>query len=179
MAGSFSSIWKGSQIDSAVGVIRNSGVSAEELTVLKNVLAGTVDGSKALVVDSSKNLGTFNILDANIYKGNLLQLQERTSDPIENPPSGYAYLYIKSGQLYKKTSSGAVNRIGGGTELEYLFTNQTSVVCGHNLNKKYVQVDVIGADDKPLTGQVQFQDVNTVLVSFNHAQSGRVIIRTN
>lgn len=178
MAGSFSSMWKGSEIDSAISVIRNSGVSSAELSVLKSVTPGIVDASKSLVVDSSKNLGVINILEANIYKGGLFQLPERTTDPTNNPTTGYKYLYLKNGEPYTKSSDGTVTRIGGGKEKEFSFTDQTSITCVHGYGKKYVAVDIIGIDDKPLTGQILYQNTTTTLVSFNHAQSGTVIIRT-
>jgi hypothetical protein len=39
-------------------------ISAAELAVIDGVTAGTVTASKAVVVDSSKNIGDFNNLDA-------------------------------------------------------------------------------------------------------------------
>jgi len=177
MAGSFSSIWKGSQIDGAIGVIINSGVTVGNLTVLKSVTAGVVDASKAIVVDAQKNIGTFNELTSNIFKGKYLKLEDLTADPTDNPASGYQYLYLKNGDLYLKNSSGVVKKVGGGTRKEYTFTNATSVVCTHGLKYRYPIVTIVGADNRPIAGQINYTSIDETLVSFNHAQSGTVIIR--
>lgn len=177
MAGSFSSIWKGSQIDKAIGVIINSGVTSGEISVLKSVVAGVVDASKAIVVDAQKNIGTFNEIGSNIFKGKYIKFQELTEDPTDNPPAGYQYFYLKSGDFYLKNSSGVVKKVGGGERKEFNFTNATSVVCTHNLKYKYPLVTIVGSDGRPLVGQINYTSIDETLVSFNNAQSGIVIIR--
>jgi hypothetical protein len=178
MPGSYSSIWKGSQIDSAVGVILNSGVTSGQLGVLKNVTPGLADPSKVLVLDSSRNITGVNEFGVTILKSSILKLEERSSDPTENPPAGYQYLYLKSGGLFLKNSSGTVSKFGGGTEQEFIFTGDTSVTCNHNLGKQFPIIDVYGSDGKPIECQVWCQNTNTALISFSHAQTGKVIIRT-
>lgn len=174
----FSSIWKGSEIDSAIGVIRHSGVTSAQLSVLKGVVAGVVDPGKALVSSDTKTLGTFNDLVSTVITCDITNLLNLSQDPVGSPSSGRFFLYMKNGELHTKNSSGVVSKIGGGREKEFLFTSAVTVTCNHSFGKKYVGVDVIGLDDKPILSQIQYFDENTVLVSFNHSQSGRVIIRT-
>lgn len=174
----FISQWSGSHIDAAVGVIRNSQVTANELTVLRGISTGIISASKAVVVDNEKNITGFNKVVSASFRGNYSELQDRTTDPADNPIAGFRFFYYKNGELFTKNPDGLVSRVGGGKETKFDFSNVQSIVCAHNYGVKYPLVNIIGSDDFTLEGQIFYQDTNTVVVSFNTPKSGQVFIRT-
>lgn len=174
----FISQWTGAQIDGAISVIRNSQVTANELTVLRNVSAGTVSPSRAAVVDNERNITGFNRVVSTSFRSNYTELQDRVEDPSENPITGYRFFYYKNGELFNKNSAGDVSRVGGGKETTFEFTNVQSIVCSHNYGVQHPLVSIIGSNNMTLEGQVFYQDTNTVVVSFNHPRTGRIYVRT-
>lgn len=176
--GTYSSSYKGSQFDLALGLIINSGLTATELAYLRNTLAGTAVALKALVLDANKDISGIRELILTTLTGRVLKLQDTGLDVTTNPPSGYAYLFVKNSELYIKTSLGVVTKIAAGKEPSITtFTDVTSVVCTHNLLTLYPSVMIVGSDEQQLIGQVLFQTINQLTVSFNNNQSGKVICR--
>jgi hypothetical protein len=177
MAEPFNSIYKASQYESAVGIVLNSGVTVAELSVLHGATAGVAVASKALVLNSQKSISGLTELGVTTLTARALKLQDIGEDISGNPATGYVYLYIKSGELYTKNSSGVVTKIGAGYTKEFPFTDVLSVVCEHEFNNQFPWVQIIDYENKDLAGQVYYQSLNSLTVSFNSVRSGRVKVR--
>ena len=177
MSGTFNSQYKGEDFDSALGIVLGSQVTQDELTVLNGSTEGVAVANKAAVVNAQKNFGGLNELGANIFTGKVLKLLDPSTDYPGNPPTGYSFLYLKNSEAYIKTSSGVVSKIGLREPKVFTFTDVISVICVHNFGTQYPSVDIIGSNDQNLGGQVFYQNVTTLIVSFNNSQSGRVIVR--
>lgn len=173
----YNSIYTGNQIDSALGVIVDSGVSASHLQVLVGVTPGSGVANKALVLDTQRNFVNINSLSTNVLKASYLDLLDGTADPAADPAEGRKFLYFKNGSLWIKSHGGGTVQLKSGSEKELQFTNQTQVVVEHNFNKKYPNV-IIAIGDKDAKADIEYTDVNTVTVSFSTPQSGTIICRT-
>ena len=174
---SYTSAYRGSQVDQAAGIVLSSEVSAGELGTLNGVTLGSAVASKALVVDVNRDIANLRNITSDKSLTRLLSLEDLSSDPSDVPPVGRVLIYMKNGSLYKKNSSAFVTAMGGGTEQEYSFTSQTTVNVNHSLGKTYPIVNVyVGGEEMEAT--ITYTDSNNLTVNFASAQTGVIMVRT-
>lgn len=173
----YNSIWTGTQIDNSIKKVLDSQVTANELALLHSTTLGVAVSSKALITDTNKNLSGLNLLSVSTLKAGLTLYTNKTTDPTDDPVDGL-YVYNKDGALYTKDSTGEVKLLGAGNEQVFTFTATTSVTCLHELKNRYPLVTIVGLDNKPLGGDIVYDSIDNLYVSFEHVQSGKVIVRT-
>lgn len=170
----YNSQYTGSQIDAALKIIIDSGVSVNDLLKIILQQNGTGVAEKALVLDNSKNIGGIGELSASQIASQLLLLNDLTEDPSATPAAGKVFVYLKGGILYTKNAQNVVAQVtGGGKGFEQSFTNETVVTVNHQLDDKYPLVQTISGDQL-IEGQIEYIDGENLTVTFNSPRTGVV-----
>ena len=87
--------YSGSELDEAIGVVLDSGVSASELGVLDGVVHGSAVANRAVVLNGDKNIEGINKLSTSLFESNNVVLNNYSSKP-DSPGSGNLKLYFKT-----------------------------------------------------------------------------------
>ena len=172
----YNSLYTGEQMDNALAVIINSEVTSIELSVLKDVTAGTASASKALVLDSNKSVEGVTSLSATSLLSDYLSSKILTVDPSGDAPVDRVYLYYKSDSFYVKKGS-TVTKLAGGQKDVTDFTNQTVVNVNHGLGDMYPTVDIVVGNKKVLS-DIEYVDEDNLTVTFGGLTTGKIICRT-
>lgn len=172
----YNSIWKGSQIDDAIGRILNSGITVGELGRVHEAEVGIAVPNKVLVLSSTKTISGIATASMTICDVNTQKFQVRTTDPTQNPEEGTVYMYYKDGDFWVKSDDGVTKKFGAAQQKVFTFDNTTSVTCNHKFGNQYPLVQIVGSDNKTLGGSINFDSDSTLYISFNSSRSGRIIV---
>lgn len=174
----FNSQYSANQIEGALTVIIDSGITTDQLKVLVGVTSGTAVANKAVILDGDKSFVGMAVIGASEYQGVRLLMDIITTKPA-NPPSGKHVIYAKADGIYFEDSAGIETKLAAGGILTKIETITSAKIkeIQHDFNQQYVNVQFINDQDEEETASVKFVDVNNVTVEFTDNVTGTIIVR--